>query len=146
MTDIRKLSVLLDDPEVRELIFGLAHGSARPAVAPGAPRLHAIVCDLAGTVSPEQYGSWLSDEKRNEAMTTDQVRVAIGDGALEDLAAYTSSTAGAVSWQLAGVLPDLVDAVSPGGQIIEAGLIDREMTQASAEDDLESGAFRPAPH
>jgi hypothetical protein len=144
MTDIRKLSVLLDDPEVRELMFGLAHGSARPAVSPGAPRLHAIVCDLAGTASPGQYGSWLFDETRNEAMTTDQVRIAIGDGALDDLAVYTSSSAGAVTWQLAGVLPDLVDAVSPGGQIIDPLLIDREMIQASDEDDLESGAFGSA--
>jgi hypothetical protein len=141
MTDILKLSVLLDDPEVRELIFALAHGPARPALAPGAPRLHAIVCDLEGTASPEQYGSWLSDETRNAAMTTEQVRIAIGDAALHDLAAYTSSTAGEVSWQLAGVLPDLVDAVSPGGQIIDPALIDREMIQASDEDDLESGAF-----
>lgn len=141
MTDIRKLSVLLDDPEVRELIFGLAHGSARPSLAPGAPRLHAIVLDLAGTTSPEQYGSWLSDDTHNKAMTPDQVRTTIGDSALDDLAASTSSTAGAVCWQLAGVLPDLVDAVSPGGQVVDPGLIDREMTQATVEDDREAGAF-----
>jgi hypothetical protein len=141
MTDIRKLSVLLDDPEIRELIFGLAHGSARPALAPGAPRLHAIVVDLAGTTSAEQYDSWLSDDTRNEPMTAEQVRTTIGDGALNDLAAWTGGTAGAVCWQLAEVLPDLVDAVSPGGQIVDPALIDREMTQATAEDDSESGAF-----
>ena len=146
MTDIRKLSVLLDDPEIRELIFGLAHGPARPSVAPGAARLHTIVLDLAGTTTPEQYGSWLSDDAHNEAMTPDQVRTTIGDGALNDLAIYTSSTAGAVTWQLAEVLPDLVDAVSPGGQVIDPMLIDREMTQASAEDDLESGAFGSRVH
>ncbi|NMO51685.1 hypothetical protein HH310_10840 [Actinoplanes sp. TBRC 11911] len=141
MTDIQKLSVLLDDPEVRDLIFGLAHGSARPALAPGAPRLHAIVVDLAATTTAAQYDSWLSDDARNEAMTPDQVRTTVGDGALDDLAAWTGGTAGAVTWQLAEVLPDLVDAVSPGGQVVDPALIDREMTQATTQDDSESGAF-----
>jgi hypothetical protein len=40
MTDISKLSTLLDDPEVRVLIFGLAHvGSAHPPTESGPPRL-----------------------------------------------------------------------------------------------------------
>ncbi|GIM96511.1 YidB family protein [Paractinoplanes toevensis] len=131
MDDITKLAILLDDPEVRELILGLG----------AAPRLHAIVLDLAGTVSPEQYRSWLSDDTRNLAMTPDQVRAALGDGPLGDLAAATGTDSGVVSRQLAGLLPDLVDAVSPGGRIVDPARLAGEITEARREDDLEAGVF-----
>jgi hypothetical protein len=39
------------------------------------------------------------------------------------------------------VLPDLVDAVSPGGQVIDASLLAREIADASTNDDLSTGAF-----
>jgi uncharacterized protein YidB (DUF937 family) len=142
MTDIRKLAVLLDDPEVRVLIFGLAHvGSAAPAVEPGVPRLHAVLLRLADTTDPEQYHSWLSDDASNKAMTVDQVRATIGDAAIGDLAAFTAGGPDAVGWQLAAVLPDLVDAVSPGGAIIDPGRLAREISQAVADDDRSAGAF-----
>ena len=74
---IDKLSTLLDDPEVRELIFGSAHVASAPRSAgPGASRLHAVVLCLADVTSAEQYGSWLSDDTPNQGMTLDQVRMA----------------------------------------------------------------------
>lgn len=142
MAEIGKLSTLLDDPEVRVLIFGLAHvGSAPPAVAPGVTRLHAVLLRLADTTEPEQYRSWLSDDAPNRAMTVDQVRAAIGGAALGDLAAFTGGGPEAVGWQLAAVLPDLVDAVSPGGTIIDAGRLALEIAQATADDERSAGAF-----
>ena len=142
MTGNRKLSTLLDDPEVRELIFGLAHvGSVPSPAAPGAPRLHAVVLRLAGTTTPEQYLSWLSDEAANKAMTVDQVRMTIGDGAVADLAQMANSSASAVTWQLAAVLPDLVDAVSPGGAVLDATRLARDIREAITDDDLSAGAF-----
>ena len=142
MTDIGKLSTLLDDPEVRTLIFGLAHvGSPSPTTEPGAPRLRAIVLHLADTTDLEQYRSWLSDEAPSMAMTVDQVRVTIGDGAINDLALFTGGSPSAIAWQLAAVLPDLVDAVSPGGEVIDANRLARELADASAYDDLSAGAF-----
>jgi uncharacterized protein YidB (DUF937 family) len=147
MTDISKLETLLDDPEVRDLIFGLAHtGSVHPSAAPGAPRLHAMVLHLAGTTDPEQYRSWLSDECANKTMTVDQVRATVGDGALDDLAQLASGSPGAVAWQLASVLPDLVDAVSPGGQVVDANRLALELAEASADDDRSAGAFGPREH
>jgi uncharacterized protein YidB (DUF937 family) len=140
VNDISKLSTLLDDPEVRVLIFGLAHVKSAPA-EPGASRLRAVVLDLAATTTAEQYGSWLSDHAPNRTMTTEQVRLTIGDGALDDLAQYTGGDAAAVAWQLAVVLPDLVDAVSPGGEVIEASLIASELSDATAADDRSAGAF-----
>jgi uncharacterized protein YidB (DUF937 family) len=142
MTDISKLSTLLDEPEVRELVFGLAHvRSASPSTAPGAARLHAVVLNLARTTDPEQYRSWLADHAPNKAMTVAQVRTTIGDHAIDDLAQLTGGSPGAVAWQLAAVLPDLVDAVSPGGEIIDANRLAQEIADASAYDDLSAGAF-----
>jgi uncharacterized protein YidB (DUF937 family) len=140
VNDIRKLSTLLDDPEIRELIFGLAHvGSASPSA--GAARLRAVVLRLADTTTAEQYRSWLSDSTPNKAMTVDQVRTTVGESALDDLAQFTIGSPQAVAWQLAAVLPDLVDAVSPGGEIVDANLLAREIRTAITEDDLSAGAF-----
>ena len=142
MTDISKLSTLLDDPEIRELIFGLAHvGSASPSTESGAPRLRAILLHLADTTHLEQYSGWLSDDAPNMAMTVDQVRMTVGDGAINDLALFVGGSPSAVAWQLAAVLPDLVDAVSPGGEVIDANRLARELAEASAYDDLSAGAF-----
>jgi uncharacterized protein YidB (DUF937 family) len=137
MTDVRKLATLLDNPEVRDLLFGLAHTQkAEPAA-----RMRSIVLDLAVTTTAEQYRSWLDDDERNAAMTPEQVRLTIGDEAIGDVADFVSSTPEAVAWQLAEVLPDLVDAISPGGRVIEAELIAREIAEATLEDDEETGAF-----
>ncbi|WP_250035227.1 YidB family protein [Paractinoplanes maris] len=138
MPDIAKLSTLLDDPEVRDLLFGLAHLGPHQA-APA--HLHGIVVRLAETTSPEQYGSWLSDASHNQPMTVDQVRHTVGAGALDDLAAFAGGSPAAVAWQLASVLPDLVDAVSPGGHILGPDLIGQEITEAVADDDRSAGAF-----
>ena len=147
MDEISKLSTLLDDLEVQELIFGLAHvKSVVPATGSGASRLHAVVLHLAETTDPAQYRSWLSDEAPNRAMTVDEVRTAVGDGALDDLAELVGGSPAAVAWQLAAVLPDLVDAVSPGGDLVDADRLARELAEASLDDDRSSGAFGSQVH
>ncbi|RSM64243.1 hypothetical protein DMB66_20250 [Actinoplanes sp. ATCC 53533] len=147
MDDIDKLATLLDDLEVQMLIFGLAHvGSVAPSAGPGAARLHAVVLRLAETTDPGQYHSWLSDDAPNKAMTVDQVRTTIGDTAIDDLAQLVGGSPGAVAWQLAAVLPDLVDAVSPGGAVIDASRLTLEIAEASAEDDRSAGAFGSRMH
>jgi uncharacterized protein YidB (DUF937 family) len=147
MNDTSKLSTLLDDPEVRELIFGLAHvGSAPPSAGTGPSRLRAVVLRLADTTTAEQYHSWLSDDAANMAMTVDQVRMTIGDSAINDLAQLTFGSPSAVGWQLAAVLPDLVDAVSPGGEVVDANRLAQEIAEASADDDRSAGAFGSRVH
>jgi uncharacterized protein YidB (DUF937 family) len=142
MADIAKLSTLLDDPEVRDLIFGLAHvGSGLPPAPPGPARLRAMVLRLADTTNPEQYRSWLSDDTTNKPMTVEQVRSTIGDAAIDDLAQLTGGNPGAVAWQLADVLPDVVDAISPGGEVIDADRLGREIREAIADDDRSAGVF-----
>jgi hypothetical protein len=45
------------------------------------------------------------------AMTVDQVRMTIGDGAINDLALFVEGSPSAITWQLAAVLPDLVEVI-----------------------------------
>ncbi|GIH10017.1 hypothetical protein Rhe02_80840 [Rhizocola hellebori] len=143
MTDVSgKLSRLLDDPEVRVVVFGLAHTHAEGPAA-GAPRLREVVLHLAGTSEPDQYSSWLSDDVANLPMTVAQVRAAFGADVLDDLAVYAKSSPDEVAWQLAEVLPDLVDAVSPGGQVLAASELGRHLSEAVEADDRSAGPFGP---
>ncbi|WP_127505901.1 YidB family protein [Actinoplanes solisilvae] len=138
MTDIAKLSTLLDDPGVRDLLYGLAY-TGSPITGPA--RLQSVVLRLAETTTPEQYGSWLSDVSRNQPMTVDQVRSSIGEGTLDDIAQLSGSNAAAVAWQLTSVLPDLVDAASPGGRVVAADVLGPEIFAAIADDERSAGAF-----
>ncbi|SMC65250.1 YidB family protein [Kibdelosporangium aridum] len=140
-----KLSTLLDDPEVRELIFAMASVTP-PSGGSAAARLHAVLLHLAETTTKEQYGSWLSDGAVNKAITVEQVRMTIGDSAIDDLAQLMSASPGIVAWQLAAVLPDLVDAVSPGGAVVDADRLAREIAEASADDDRSAGSFGSRVH
>jgi uncharacterized protein YidB (DUF937 family) len=90
-----------------------------------------VVLRLAETTRPEQYHSWLSDEASNKTMTVEQVRTTIGDSAIDNLAQLADGSPGAVAWQLAAVLPDLVDAVSPGGEVIDTDRLAREIAEAT---------------
>lgn len=131
MTKTRRLPTMLNDPETRPLIFGLAHSSlAAQVVPPGASRLRAVVLHLAATATPEQHRDWLSDHWPNRAMTTDQVRATIGDDSINDLAQWAGAGAVTVAWQLTTVLPDLVDAVTPGGEVMSADLLAAGIEQA----------------
>jgi len=140
--DISKLSVVLDDPEIRLLIFALSHTRlTHPAAEPGAARLRAIVLQLADTTDPQQYRSWLSDDAPNMRMTVDQVRMTVGERAIDDLSSFVGGSPSAIAWQLAAVLPDLVDAVSPDGEVVDVDQLSRELEDASAYDDSSAGAF-----
>lgn len=142
MADIAKLSILLYDPQVRDLLYGLAHvGPRLPLAPPGPARLHAMMLQLADTTRPEQYRSWLSDGAANLPMTVDQVRLTVGDAAIADLARFASGSPAAVAWQLAGVLPDVVDAVSPGGEVVDVARLAREIEQSVTLDDRSAGPF-----
>jgi uncharacterized protein YidB (DUF937 family) len=76
-------------------------------------------------------------------MTVTQVRSALGESTLHDLARFTKSSPEEVAWQLAEVLPDLVDAVSPGGQVLPAPELGRDLATAVEIDDRSAGAFGP---
>ena len=50
---------LLEDPQVRVMVYGLAHViPVTDETESGAARLCAAVTDLADTVDPDQYQGW----------------------------------------------------------------------------------------
>jgi uncharacterized protein YidB (DUF937 family) len=139
--DTGKLATLLDDPEVRVIVYGLAH------VYPGRPgdsgpqRLRTALQRLTETADPAQVESWLSDEAANRRITMEQVRTAFGDGVIEEVASYADEEPGEVASQLTAIVPDLVDAFSPGGVLVDAAEVRREFIDASAAGDRSAGPF-----
>lgn len=142
VADLSKLVRLLDDPEVRMVVFGLAHVGMSPlAVEAGAPRLRAVVVHLGATTDPDQYRSWLADDVSNGPMTVDQVWAALGADAINDVAQYAGCSPDNLAWQLAVVLPDLVDAFTPEGRVLAASELGTEISAAIAECDQSAGPF-----
>ena len=141
--DIGKLSMLLDDPEVRVIVYGLAHVYPAQPTESGPQRLRTALQQLVEAADPVQVESWLSDEAVNRAINVEQARAAFGDEVIADLARYAGSGADEVAWQLTAVLPDLVDAISPGGMMIDAAELRRELIAASDAADRSAGPFAP---
>ena len=64
----------------------------------------------------EQVGSWISTGKNLPISAEDLARV-LGGGQLQDLASRAGISTGDVSGQLAAILPQLVDKLTPGGRM-----------------------------
>jgi uncharacterized protein YidB (DUF937 family) len=141
--DTGKLSTLLDDPEVRVIVYGLAHAYPGLPRESGPQRLRTAIQRLTETADPAQVESWLSDEAANRAITVEQVRAAFGDEVIGNLAGYAGGEPDEVAWQLRAILPDLVDAFSPGGVIVDPAELRREFIDASAAGDRSAGPFAP---
>jgi uncharacterized protein YidB (DUF937 family) len=147
MASASRLSELLDDPEVRLLVFALAHAEpAAPAVEAGPGRLREALMHLSQTTEPGQYQSWLADDQPNKPLTAEQIRTAYSDDVLDRVAQYAGSSRDDVARQLAAALPDLVDAVSPGGQLMAADELGRQLAGTAAEDEHTAGPFGPHVH
>ena len=142
-----KLLALLDDPQVRVIVFGLAHvRSVAPSAEAGPPRLAAVVSHLADSAQPHQYRSWLDGDVSSHPMTVDQVRAALGDETVDDVAVYAGSTPDDIAWQLTSVLPTLVDAFSRGGTVVEATEIGQDIRAVIEAADQSAGPFGPQAH
>ena len=132
------------DPEVRVVVFGLAHtGHASFGEEPGPDRLRAMLSHVLASSDAGQSRSWLSDSVTNQPITVDQVHRTFGDEIINDLARYAQSTPVDISWQLAAVLPDLVDALTPGGSLVHTTELWHELNDAAAAGDEASGPFGP---
>ncbi len=69
--------------------------------------------------------SWVSTGQ-NLPVTPNQIEQGLGSDLLNQLAGKAGLSSGAASSQLAGILPDLVDKLTPNGKI-EAGGLDQLM-------------------
>jgi len=73
----------------------------------------------------EIVNSWVSTGK-NLQVTPNQIEQGLGSDLLSQLAGKAGLSSGAASSQLAGILPDLVDKLTPNGKV-EAGGLDQLM-------------------
>lgn len=69
----------------------------------------------------EIVNSWVSTGQ-NLPVTPNQIEQGLGSDLLKQLAGKTGLSSGAVGSQLAGLLPDLVDKLTPNGKIEAGGL------------------------
>lgn len=142
MMDDSKLAWLLDDPETRVIVFGLAHSGPESSSTDSGPVwLREVVTRLASITDAGQYQSWLSDQETNDPITIEQVRTALGDDAISSLSQYARISPSAVTWQVAAVLPALVDAITPDGKLLDSDSIGQQLRAATAADDKSNGPF-----
>jgi uncharacterized protein YidB (DUF937 family) len=69
----------------------------------------------------EIVNSWVSTGK-NLQVTPNQIEQGLGSDLLSQLAGKAGLSSGAASSQLAGILPDLVDKLTPNGKVEACGL------------------------
>jgi uncharacterized protein YidB (DUF937 family) len=69
----------------------------------------------------EIVNSWVSTGK-NLPVTPNQIEQGLGSDLLNQLAGKVGLSSGAVTAQLAGILPDLVDKLTPNGKVETGGL------------------------
>lgn len=69
----------------------------------------------------EIVNSWVSTGK-NLPITPNQIEQGLGSDLLNQLAGKVGLSSGAVTAQLAGILPDLVDKLTPNGKVETGGL------------------------
>lgn len=73
----------------------------------------------------EIVNSWVSTGQ-NLPVTANQIEQGLGSDLLSQLASKAGLSSGAASSQLSGILPDLVDKLTPGGKI-ESGWLEQLM-------------------
>lgn len=61
--------------------------------------------------------SWISTEQTNQSVTPEQVQSALGDQHLDHVAQQTGMSKQALLGQLAALLPQVIDALTPNGQV-----------------------------
>jgi uncharacterized protein YidB (DUF937 family) len=139
--DNGKLLLLLDDPEARTIVYGLAHVYPAEPTASGPQRLRGVLQRLLDTADPAQLESWFSDQSVNAPITVEQVRSAFGDEVIRDLASYVGGEPDEIAWQLSTVLPDLANAFSTGGALADVAGIRAAFLGAIEAGDRSAGAF-----
>ena len=79
----------------------------------------------------EIVNSWVSTGK-NLPVTPNQIEQGLGSDLLSQLAGEAGLSSGAASSQLSGILPDLVDKLTPNGKV-EAGGLEQLMKLAQGK-------------
>jgi hypothetical protein len=133
----RKLETLLDDPEIRDMVFAIAHSG--PGSGPA--RLREVAAGALAIADAEQLNSWLDASDRNARVSPEQVRVLLTDDVVTSVAGEVDSDPAETARQLAQLLPDLLDALTPAGELLPVADLADLMGIDIARDDKSAGAF-----
>jgi uncharacterized protein YidB (DUF937 family) len=137
MIEDDKLAVLLDDPQSRETIFALAHSGH----AAGPVQLRELAARALANADDAQRSSWLGAGPDNAQLSPGQIPAMLTDEVVRSVAAYLESDPTEVTRQLAQFLPDLLDALTPGGDLLPATELAQLMRADIVLDEDSAGAF-----
>lgn len=139
MAAVDSLAEMVNDPQVRDLLFGLSEkddDAARVRVVNAVTRLTAEACAADGVTSTQVA---------LRPISADDVRGAIGDEAIVELAQFMRQTPEETADQLAAVLPDLLDASARVGEQIKPDELHRALRTALSEGINTAGPFASDP-
>jgi hypothetical protein len=139
MAAVDRLAEMINDPQVRDLLLGLSEeddDAARARVVNAVARLTAEACGADGVTSTQVA---------LRPISTDDVRGALGDDAIVELAQFMRQTPEETADQLAVVLPDLLDASAHVGEQIKPDEMHRALRAALSEGIDTAGPFASDP-
>jgi uncharacterized protein YidB (DUF937 family) len=83
--------------------------------------------------------SWVSNEQTNKPISPEQVHSALGEGEIGQLASRTGISKESLLQELAAVLPQLIDRMTPNGQVPSSpGTVGGKSTPAQVPGEAES--------
>jgi hypothetical protein len=132
-----KLEMLLDDPQIRDMVFAIAHSG--PGAGP--IRLLHVAAGALATAGPEQLASWLDAGDDNARVGPEQVPGLVTEDVVLSVAGSVGSDPDETRRQLAQLLPDLLDALTPAGELLPVADLAALMDVDVARDDESAGAF-----
>ena len=97
----------------------------------GGSGLDQVVQALSQGGLAEQIQSWISTGP-NLPVSAEQLQAALGDGRLQELASGAGLSAGAMGEQLAQWLPQIIDQITPGGEVPQGGALEQALAALQA--------------
>lgn len=141
--DVRNAAAQQHGPLPGMLLSLLGDGRGQANQAQG---LETLVSRFKQAGLGEAVSSWISNEQENKEVTPTQVQQALGDEHVEELSRQTGTPKGALLAQLASLLPQLIDGLTPNGQMPHAPPAAADQGRPKqVPGDAESGPARAQP-
>ncbi len=118
--DLEQIMKLASNPQVQQLLKGLLSQLNSGGSGGGQANLQGLVDQFNKAGLGDQVQSWVSNGP-NQSISPEQVQKALGTGTLDQAAAQAGIPPEQAAGDLAKVLPEVVNAASPTGQLPAAG-------------------------
>ena len=118
--DLEQIMKLAQNPQIQQLLKSLLSQMTAGGSGGGQANLQGLVDQFNKAGLGDQVQSWLSGGP-NQPVSAQQVQQALGTGTLDQAAAQAGIPPEQAAGDLAKVLPEVVNAASPQGQLPAAG-------------------------